>query len=220
MQICGFYRYIFWFKIIKEKKKKKIAYVFVTGDVKVTAPILVEYYIKQILQWIIFTTEEQSNIIYYDSINSFSDIIMFTEKDISDLSTDFSGRNQANGKIDFGMHITKWIKALLHWVQDFYRVSGYTNIIEMNEVKFIEQLETALYRSYIRKKLLFQSNTKAEEASPGSLESEKNGKNGSQNSSIICPHLLKLMESSYITWCGEKIIHMQMETSPILLTRR
>ena len=34
-----------------------MAYVFVTGDVKVTAPITVENSINKILQWIGFTTE-------------------------------------------------------------------------------------------------------------------------------------------------------------------
>ena len=54
--ICGLSTYIFvvsadmnlWFKIIK--KNFKVAYVFVTGDVKVTATITVEDSIKQILQ--------------------------------------------------------------------------------------------------------------------------------------------------------------------------
>ena len=74
-----------------------MSYVFLSGDVKVTAPITVDCSIKQILRCIGFTSEEQRNSIYYDSIDSFSDIRMFTEKDISDLSTDFTGRNQANG---------------------------------------------------------------------------------------------------------------------------
>ena len=56
-----------------------MAYVFLTGHVKVATLITVEDYIKQILRWIGFTTEEQRNIIYDDSIDSFSDIIMFTK---------------------------------------------------------------------------------------------------------------------------------------------
>ena len=90
-----------------------MTYIFITGDVKLTATITVDYSINKILLWIGFTTKEQRNIIYDDSIDYFSDIIMFTEKYISDLSTDFSRRNQANGKIHFGMRITKRIKSLL-----------------------------------------------------------------------------------------------------------
>ena len=130
-----------------------------------------EDYIRQILLWIGFTIEEQRNSIYDDSINSFSDIRIFTEKYISNLSTDFSGRTQANGKIRFRLSRTKWMKALLRWVQDFHRISGNLTIVEINEVMFIEQLDTTLYKENIRKNLIDQSNTKATEDSPGPLES-------------------------------------------------
>ena len=92
-------------------------YVFVTGDGKVTAPIKYEYYTKKILQWIGFTTKYQRDSIYDDSINSFSGIRTFKIKDISDLSTEFSGMTQDNVKINFGMLRTKRIKSPLHWVQ-------------------------------------------------------------------------------------------------------
>ena len=63
--------------------------------------------IKKILLWIVLTTEEHRNSIYDDSIESLSDIIIFTEKGISDLSTDLSGRPQANEKIHFRMRRKK-----------------------------------------------------------------------------------------------------------------
>ena len=116
IQICGFCKYKCFGS--KELKREK-SYVFVTGGVKVTAPITVEAFIKQIPWWIGFTTEEQRGSSYDDSIDSFSDTRLFTEKDVSDLSTDFSGRIWVNGKIKFGMRRTKRMKALLHWVQDF-----------------------------------------------------------------------------------------------------
>ena len=61
-----------------------------------------------------FNAEEQKKSIYHDSIDSFSDIKMFTEKHISDLSTDFAGRAQDNGKTNFGTCRTKRTKSLLH----------------------------------------------------------------------------------------------------------
>ena len=94
----------------------------VTGDVKATTTIIEEYFIKQILRGIVFTTEYQKEIIYNDPINFFCNIRMFTERYISDLSTDFGGRTQANGMMYLGMHRTKKTKALLHWVQDFYLI--------------------------------------------------------------------------------------------------
>ena len=101
---------------------------------------------------------------------------MFTGKDIPDLSTGSSGNNQADGKIHFGVLITKRMKAILHWVQDFYCISGETTIIETNGAMFIEQLDTTLYRAYIPKKLIDQSDTKAKEASMGPLEFENKWK--------------------------------------------
>ena len=98
---------------------------------------------------------------------------MFTEKDIPDLSTDFSERTQANVNIRFGMLRTKSIKSLLYWVLDSYGLSGYPTIVETNKVMFIEQLGTYLYKSYIIKKKNDQSKTKAKENSSGTLESEK-----------------------------------------------
>ena len=158
-----------WFKI----KEKQWLFFFVTGDVKVAAPITVDYYIKKILQWIGFDIEEQSNRIYDDSVDCFSDIRMFTEKDISDLSTDFDRSTHANGKIHFGMRRTKQMKVPLHWVQDFYRISGDITIFEINEVMFIKQLDTSMYRVDIIKNVTDKSNTKAKENSPNPLESEK-----------------------------------------------
>ena len=122
------------------------------------------------------TTEEQRKSIYDDSIDSFSDIIIFTKKGIPNLSIDFDGRTQANGKINFGICRTKRTKALIHWVQDFYCISGDPNIVDMNGVMFIENLDTNMYRAEIRNKLIDQSNTNAKEASPGTLESEKKWK--------------------------------------------
>ena len=131
------------------------------GNVKVTAPITVEDYTKQILRWIGLTEEEQKNIICDDSIDSFSEIRMFTEEYISNLSTEFTRRTQDNGEIQFGVRRTKKMKALLHLVIYFYRVSGDPNIVEMNEVMFTKTLDTTMYRTEIRKNIIDQSNTKA-----------------------------------------------------------
>ena len=55
----------------------------------------------------------------------------------------------------------------------FYSLSGDTSIIDLNEFMFIQQLDTYMYRSEIRNKRIYQSNTKAKEASTDPLESEK-----------------------------------------------
>ena len=88
------------------------------------------------------------------------------------MLTEFSSRTQANGKIHFGMRITKRIKSILHWVQDFYRISGDPTKVDLNKVTFIQQLETTMYKAYIRDELIDQYTTKAKEASTVPLDSE------------------------------------------------
>ena len=74
---------------------------------------------------------------------------MFTEKDTSNLLTDFDRRTQANGNMHCGMYITKNMKALLHCVQYFYRISEDPTIDYLNEVIFIQKWDTAIYKSEI-----------------------------------------------------------------------
>ena len=80
------------------------------------------------------TIKDQRGSIYNYSMESFSDIRVLTEKYISDLSTDFFRRTQANGKMNFGMRRTKRMKALMNWVHDVYRISGYPTSIDLNRV--------------------------------------------------------------------------------------
>ena len=68
------------------------------------------------------------------------------------------------------------MKSLLHWVQYFYRISGDPTIVDMNEVVFIKQLDTDIYRSDIRKNLICQSNTKVKKYFLGPLESDNTWK--------------------------------------------
>ena len=166
-------------------------YVFVTGDGKVTAPIKYEYYTKKILQWIGFTTKYQRDSIYDDSINSFSGIRTFKIKDISDLSTEFSGMTQDNAKINFGMLRTKRIKSPLHWMQYFYHISGDMSIINLSKVVFIQQLDTALQREEIRKNLNGKSNKRVRKLLRIHWSHNRNGKSEIQTPSIIFPHLLR-----------------------------
>ena len=135
-----------------------------------TAPITVDISINKILRWVGYNTEEHRNRIYDDSINYFSDIRMFTEKYISYFSTGFSGRTQGDGNIHFGIHITKSMNELIHWVQ-YFHILGYPTIIDLKKLMFIQQFDTDMYSADTRKKLTDQSTTRSKEASPGLLES-------------------------------------------------
>ena len=86
---------------------------------------------------------------------------MFIEKYISDLSTDFGGRNQTIGKINFSMHRNKRMKSLLHWVHFFYRFSAYLTMVDLNKVMFIQELDTDMQRAEIINNIIAQYSTKA-----------------------------------------------------------
>ena len=76
----------------------------------------------------------------------------------------------------YALRCAKSLKALLHWVKYFYRISTDPTTVDMDEVIFIQQLDTAMYRADIRQNLIGQSNTKGNEASPDPLESENKWK--------------------------------------------
>jgi hypothetical protein len=95
------------------------AYIYVQGGTEVVGPVNEEDSIKQMLHWVGFSDNTQKDEISGDSITTFSDIKIYTEKDISDMATDFAGRTAANGRIHFGMRRTKRLKAFAHWIQDF-----------------------------------------------------------------------------------------------------
>ena len=56
-----------------------------------------------------------------------------------------------NGGIKFGVHRTKMMKALIHWVHYFSRISLDPTIIGLNEFIFIQQLDTTMHKEEIRK---------------------------------------------------------------------
>ena len=129
--------------------------------------------ISQILFWIGFTTADQRNAVQTDAIAKFADIKIMTEKDISLLATDFSNRAPAARRISIGARRGKLLKALVHWVQDFYRISEEPTIVGLNAKSFREALIDAITRSNVRQTLKDNSETAAKVANPGPLKSEK-----------------------------------------------
>ena len=111
----------------------------VDGDVNALPNLSEENTIAQILFWIGFTVRNQRNNIITDSFGAYEDIKMLNEKDISSMSVDWASRTQQNGRIHFGIRRTKLLKALVHWVQDFYRISSIPSIEHMNKDKFLSE---------------------------------------------------------------------------------
>ena len=151
-------------------------YVLVDNNEVAPIDISVQDTMNQILYWIGFRTEAQRTSLIEDAFESFDDFKSLTEKDISTMSSDFSSRTVANGKITFGTRRSKQLKALVHWVHDFYRVSGNPTIVGLSTGVFRLQLDRALARAEIRKSMILQSKTSATAATPGPLENEKQWK--------------------------------------------
>ena len=153
-----------------------MAYVPVAGDTEVNAGISTVDSMTQILHWIGFRTDEQKESLREDSFESYHDIQSLTEKEVTTMATNFASRTAANGRIIFGTRRTKFLKSLVHWTQDFVRVSEDPSIVGLTEATFRAQLDRASKRADVRKTLREQTKTSAEAASPGSLENEKQWK--------------------------------------------
>ena len=79
--------------------------------------------VDQCLEWISFGIPNQRASISTEAgFNSLDDLNDIEEKDIRDMADSFQKRTIAN-RINFGMRHTKWLIAMMRWVQDFYRCS-------------------------------------------------------------------------------------------------
>ena len=78
-------------------------------------------------------------------------MLELTKKDISDLEYSYSKRTAADGRLIFGLKNTKRLKLMIHWVQDFARVSETPNIDDLDEASFRAELGVAAQKSTIRK---------------------------------------------------------------------
>jgi hypothetical protein len=153
-----------------------IPFVLQLGNNVIQAGISEEDSLLQILHWIGFRNEGQRGNLVQDCFGSFEDLKVLNDKDVSAMASDFGGRTANNGRINFGTRRTKSIKATIHWVQDFYRVSERPTIVGLSELSFKAQLERALARAEIRKTLDGKSSTASKAADPGPLKNEKQWK--------------------------------------------
>lgn len=126
--------------------------------------------VELILQWIGFKERARAQLL--NEFSTFEDIQELKEKDISDLSDNYSKRRKPD-KIQFGIARTKRLKALIHWVQDFERVSMQPTIHGYTQEAFITELQVAAKRSTIRKQEADRSDTISREAAPGKLKDER-----------------------------------------------
>ena len=156
----------------------QVAYALVLGPVVVVnSPLLTEEEtINQILHWIGFDIATYRTVLINESIGNLDDVLSLNQKDVIAINTDWSGRTVANGRFNIGSRRLKLLQAFVHWVQDFYRVSGVVSIVGLNQNTFKSCLRRALARADIRKSLKDSSSSASNAASPGPLDSERKWK--------------------------------------------
>ena len=129
------------------------------------------------------------------------------------MADSFQKRTIAN-RINFGMRHTKWLIAMMHWVQDFYRCSKQPTIddfVTANDFK--QALSTAAQRASLRKVDTDQVDTISKAADPGKLKDEGSGRNGIPLSSITFPLDLGSMVYRYHMSFGKT----KRQTTPVIL---
>jgi uncharacterized hydantoinase/oxoprolinase family protein len=119
------------------------AYVLRTGADRAPAGLNEEDTISQTLNWIGFVRDADRDRIMVDSLDTYTDIKMLSEKDVTAMAEDYQRRPAAE-RIVFGARRTKFMKALTHWIHDFYRVSETPTVNDMNQQDFRDQLLRAL----------------------------------------------------------------------------
>jgi len=146
------------------------------ANIVTKATITEEETVRQVLFWIGFRTNITLDALIDDGLESFNDVRMMTEKDISTMATSFDSRTAASGRMYFGTRRIKYLKALTHWITDFHRVSGAPTIVGLSEDTFKPLMDRAAARAVVRKNMESQTKTSADAASPGPLENEKQWK--------------------------------------------
>ena len=130
--------------------------------------------VDQCLEWIGFGIPNQRAAISTEAgFNSLEDLNDIEEKDIRDMADSFQKRTIAH-RINFGMRRTKWLIAMMHWVQDFYRCSKQPTIddfVTANDFK--QALSTAAQRASLRKVDTDQVDTISKAVDPGKLKDKR-----------------------------------------------
>ena len=99
-------------------------------------------------------------------------MLELTEKDISDLEKSYLKRTAADSRLIFGLQKTKHLKSMVHWVQEFARVSETPNIDDLDEASFMASLGVSAQRFVIRKQEAKDARSVINEASTRKLKDD------------------------------------------------
>ena len=125
------------------------------------------------MYWRGFKIETQLDILAGYGLASFSYVGILTEKDISTMASGFATRTKVNDRFQFDIRMTKYLKSLVHWVQDFYHTLEKTKIKGLNQIVFMSHLERALASNELHISMKANTSTVDKESSTGPLKSER-----------------------------------------------
>ena len=127
------------------------------------------------LQWIGFDNEPTRERLRAEGFESFDDLKSMKEKDIRDLAESYGRRTAADGRFIFGVRRIRYLIGMVHWVQDFARVSGVPSLADFDgdQVAFRLALDVASNRADVRKIEKDQSDTVRKAADPGKFKDER-----------------------------------------------
>ena len=95
--------------------------------------------------------ETRANIAL-DGFDSFDELMNLSEANIDELAKGFASRRVQDGKISFGLKRIIFLKASIHWTQDFRRISRSATPDGIDDqASFREVIYTANFRAGIRK---------------------------------------------------------------------
>ena len=126
------------------------------------------------LQWVGFENENTRERLRSEGFESFDDLKSMKEKDIRDLAESYGRRTVADGRFIFGVRRTKYLIGMIHWVQDFARVSETPSLDGFeDQVSFRQALDEAFDRADVRRIEKDQSDTVSKAADPGKFKDER-----------------------------------------------
>lgn len=130
--------------------------------------------IDNMLLYVGFAVAANRVSIAADGLESFDAILSLTETDVSSLSKGFADRRMADGRITFGLRRTNLLKAVIHWAQDFRRISREVTLDGIADAdEFKAAIEIAAQRAKIRKHNADESDAVSKAADPGKLKRQK-----------------------------------------------
>ena len=125
------------------------------------------------LFWIGFTDQAQVTLIVDQLGDDLSNFLDYSVEEITSLEKAMAEVTPATNRVFFGMARSKLLKTMVHWAKDFDRINEIPTLDDLDAPLFLGELRTAAERARIRKQLTTGAETRAKEASPGKLKSEK-----------------------------------------------